>query len=196
MAFIIEGRTFTPAPEGCWDAVLVDLTPKKLVDTPWGKKQVFFLVWELSCKRDDGKPFIVRQRYTPSLDSKSNLRKHLVTWRGRDFTSDEIRRFDLEKVLGAPCQLVVTHTEKEGTMYANVQAVLKAGPNKLKPSGSYIRVQDREDFDPSEYAPTKQEAGSPAANQQPPKMGKCELCQKEIPADHKICEACSETVPF
>lgn len=201
MAYIIESnsRNFQPAPEGCWDAVCVDLTPKKLVDTPWGKKFCFFVVWEINSKREDGNPFIVRQRYTPTLDPKSNLRKHLITWRGRDFTPDEAKRFDLEKVLHAPCQVVVTHVEKEGNVYANVTAVLKAGPNKLKPSGSYVRVQDREDFDPTEYA--KPEDSAPAAQHQPakqeaPKKNNCSSCGCEIGAEFTICEKCSNEIPF
>ena len=41
----------------------------------------------------DGKPFLVRRRYTASLHEKSALRKDLESWRGRAFTNVELDGF-------------------------------------------------------------------------------------------------------
>ncbi len=47
------------------------------------------------------------QRFTNSLGKKANLRKLLEGWRGKPFTDDELKSFDLQSVLGLPCSLVI-----------------------------------------------------------------------------------------
>ena len=59
-----------------------------------------------------GKPFIVSKFYTASIGEKANLRKDLVSWRGREFTEDELRGFEVKNILDKPCMVNVTHTEK------------------------------------------------------------------------------------
>jgi hypothetical protein len=101
------------------------------------------LVWELSATMADGRPFTVRKRYTASLHEKSNRHKDLKAWRGKSFSAEELKGFDIEKVLVAPCQVLVQHAEKDGQVYANVAAVMKAAGVKLAPSGHYVRQKDR-----------------------------------------------------
>lgn len=140
---IISGSSFTPAPEGVHPAVCVDVVDKGMVTGAYGTKHKLRIVWEIAELMDDGRPFTVGKTYTASLHEKSVLRKDLKSWRGREFTPEELRGFDTEKVVGAPCQLVVQHEEKNGETYANVTAVLKAGASRLSPSGGYVRVKDR-----------------------------------------------------
>lgn len=74
---------------------------------------------------DDGttKPKVISKEFALSLFEKSDLRKTLTSWRGRDFTPEELQGFDLEKILGAPCLLnVVEQTNGERT-YHNVGSV-------------------------------------------------------------------------
>lgn len=59
-----------------------------------------------------GQPFIVGKWYTASIGEKANLRKDLVNWRGREFTDDELKGFDIKKLLGVPCLLSLTPNEK------------------------------------------------------------------------------------
>ncbi len=59
-----------------------------------------------------GKPFTVAKWYTASIGEKANLRKDLVNWRGRDFTEDELRGFEVKKLLGVPCMLSLTPNDK------------------------------------------------------------------------------------
>jgi hypothetical protein len=143
VAFIIKkGTDFIPAPEGFHHAVCVDVIDLGMVNTGFGPKHKMRVVWEIEPTMPDGKRFTVRKQYTVSLHEKSSLRKDLRAWRTRDFTSEELDGFDVEKVIGAPCQLLITHAEKEGTLYANVAAVHKAA-KKLAPSGQYVRQRDR-----------------------------------------------------
>ena len=55
-------------------------------------------------------PRAISQDYTISLDKKSNLRKVLDSWRGKPFTPEELKGFDLKNILGAPCLLNLAHS--------------------------------------------------------------------------------------
>lgn len=146
---IKEGGNFKPCPEGVHNAVCVDIVELPNVATQWGNKDMIRLVWETDQAMDDGRPFLVSQRYTPSLNSKANLRKHLKSWRGKDFTAEELAGFDIEKLIGASCQVVVEQNEgKDGNTYANLTAIIKAKDNnKLKATGNYVRMKDRPEKD-------------------------------------------------
>ncbi len=143
MPIVISGSDFTPAPEGVFAAICVDVVDLGIVDGTYGKKHMIKLVWEIDAKMEDGRPFIVQRRYTASMNEKSSLAKDLKSWRGRPFSPEELKSFDIEKVLGAPCQLVVSHSEKEGAIYANVQTIVRAGDKKLTATGKYVRAKDR-----------------------------------------------------
>lgn len=80
-------------------------------------KRQFILTWELSnelMSRGDlaGQPFVVSKFYTASLSEKSNLRKDLVSWRGREFSADELSGFDPRNILDKPCMVQII--DKEG----------------------------------------------------------------------------------
>jgi hypothetical protein len=71
--------------------------------------------WELPTETktfDDKKgpqPLAISQEYTLSMNEKSNLRKMLASWRGKDFTEEEAKAFDITKLLGKPCMLNIIH---------------------------------------------------------------------------------------
>jgi hypothetical protein len=137
---------FTPAPEGLHQAVCVDVVELGLVKTPWGEKEKVEIVWQLDAENDEtGKRFEVRKWYGLSLHEKANLRKDLECWRGRKFTKDELTGFDLEKLIGANCQLQVIHNiTDEGKTFANVQAIVPHNNKvpKIVPL-DYTRRKDR-----------------------------------------------------
>lgn len=71
--------------------------------------------WELPTelkifKQEHGEqPLVISQEYTLSMHEKSNLRKMLASWRGKDFTEEEAKCFDITKLLGKPCLLNIIH---------------------------------------------------------------------------------------
>jgi hypothetical protein len=138
---------FTPAPEGLHQAVCVDVHDLGLKTTPWGDKHKVLIVWQLDAiDPETHKRFQVRKQYTLSLSDKANLRKDLECWRGRKFTNDELQGFDVEKLLGANCQLQVAHNlSDDGKVYANVQTLVpyntKLGPKIA--AESYTRLKDK-----------------------------------------------------
>lgn len=135
---------YTPAPEGLHVAVCVDVVDLGIVEGAFGAKHQIELWWQLDARQaDTGDRCTVRKRYTASLHEKSSLAKDLVLWRGRPFSPEERRGFDLERLIGACCQLQVVHAVKDdGRTFANVAAVFSAGGKKLQ-AEAYVRVQDR-----------------------------------------------------
>ena len=69
-------------------------------------------------------PMVISQEFTLSMHEKANLRKFLESWRGKGFTEDEAKEFDITKLLGIPCMINIIHKEaKNGNIYANISNV-------------------------------------------------------------------------
>ena len=147
-----SGGDFTPHPEtdGTVQAVIVDVTPLKKMQSQFGEREVFRLVYETEMEdaENENRRFCVWSRpYTPTLNPKSNFRKDLKKILGRDLTpTEESEGFDTDILIGRGVSLIVQHEEgNNGNTYAVISFV---GPDKgespLKPSGAYTRVKDRE----------------------------------------------------
>lgn len=83
-----------------------------------GEKKILHKVrigWELPTElrvfsEEKGEqPLVIDKEYTLSMNEKANLRKDLKSWRGKDFTEEEARSFDITKLIGAPCMLNIIH---------------------------------------------------------------------------------------
>jgi len=92
------------------------------------------ILWELvDCKitiEKDGVtqelPRAVSRRYTLSLAENATLRKHVELWSGKQLTQVELAGFDLESLLGLPCQVQIINNESNGRTYANVANIVQA----------------------------------------------------------------------
>ncbi len=130
-----NGRSFVPVPEGmhlarCYR--IVDLGTQQY-DQIGGIKHVhkIEISFEVHGEDDsgkplrtsDGKPMSISQRYTLSLNEKSNLRKDLASWRGRDFTPEEQRGFELKNVLGHWAMITAVKRESDGKEYTNISNI-------------------------------------------------------------------------
>lgn len=124
------GGDFKPIPEGNYIATCVrvidlgtQMTTFKGTDSLKRKVLIAWEVPEVQVEWEgETQPALVMSSYTASLHDKANLRQHLEAWRGRRFTDDELRGFDLKNVLGKGCQIQVLHSE-DGA-YANVKAIM------------------------------------------------------------------------
>lgn len=138
---------FTPCPEGLHHAVCVDVIDLGVLQTTWGDKHKVRIVWQIEEENQEThRRFDARKQYNLSLHEKATLRKDLESWRGRKFTDQELKGFDLEKLIGVNCQVQVVHDiSDDGTIYANVQAVVPPPKNtvRLVPSKDYVRQKDR-----------------------------------------------------
>lgn len=112
--------------------------------------------WELFGEAEDGSPLTVvidgkempmtiSKSYTVSLHEKASLRKDLAAWRGKDFTDEEAKAFDVSKLLGAYCMVNCTQSETNGKTYTNV-AGLTPLPGALK-NAKPAAVHDYVKFD-------------------------------------------------
>ena len=98
----------------------------------------------------DGRPFAMFKNYTMSWSEKATLRGDLQSWRGKPFTQEELRRFDLKTVLGAYCMLnVIERAGNDGKMYVNVAGVSPV-PAMIKQAGLPPAVNKNEIFNLSE----------------------------------------------
>ena len=66
-------------------------------------------------------------------------------WLGRELTAAELDEFDTETLVGRTAQLVITHSEQNGTVFANIVACTPLRNGTIKASGKYVRVKDREE---------------------------------------------------
>ncbi len=124
-------------PEDVYPAVcsmLVDLGDQ--YSEKFGRTSRKILIgWELPTEKlDNGEPRRLSNTYTASLNAKGNLRKDLISWRGRDFTPDELKAFDLRNVVGVPCMISVIHkVGQDGTKRAVIGGVMKL-PKGMAPA--------------------------------------------------------------
>lgn len=130
MSLVISGSNtdFKPAPAGTHIARCVSMVDLGMQEVIYSgqisvKRQVY-LGFELSNEfMEDGRPFFIGRRYTASLNNKAALRKDLEAWRGRRFNDEDLQGFNITAVVGHPCMVTVSHTEKEDRTYANIAGV-------------------------------------------------------------------------
>lgn len=164
MSFIVEDRggNFERCPPGmhlarCYR--IIDLGTQKSEYMGQVKYlHKIMLGWEIHgtndsgapLKMNDGRPFAIFKNYTLSWSDKANLRLDLQSWRGKPFTQEEMRRFDLKNILGAWCMLnVIERPGNDGKIYTNVNGVTPV-PAMIKQSGLPAAVNANEIFNLSE----------------------------------------------
>jgi hypothetical protein len=84
-----------------------------------------------------GKPFASSVTLKQSLHPSSKMRKLLKSWRGRDFTKEEVNAFAPKKLLGVPCRLTLV-ASPDG-QYVNIDSIAPLGksekcPKQVNPS--------------------------------------------------------------
>lgn len=163
-----KSQTFENHPEFTGPAVCVDCTPPKRVETSFGPRDQFKLVFETGCLRQDGSPFLVwSSGFTPSLHEKASLSKFLRQWFGRPLTKAEEDEFDTENLVGRPAVVTIVHNEgRDGQTYSNIALIQSDKSGKpLAPSGKYVRVKDRPAKDnDAQYSRAEQPANGTGAN--------------------------------
>lgn len=86
-------------------------------------------------KMDDGQPMVISKTYTLSLGEKASLRADLASWRGRDFTQEELRGFSLENLLDKWAMIsVIRATGGNGKEYSNISGIMPV-PKKVRDAG-------------------------------------------------------------
>lgn len=138
MAIIAEstgGSNYEPVEAGtyaarCYSMVYLGTLDEKFQGQEKTQKKVrltFELPTELKVfKEEKGEqPCVLSKDFTLSMHEKSGLRKFLQNWRGKAFTEDEAKKFDITVLLGKPCMLSVIHktSAANGKTYAEIAGV-------------------------------------------------------------------------
>jgi hypothetical protein len=151
MAIIAKynAREFVPLAAGSHSAVCTMVVTLGLQGSgKYGAREQVYLRWQVPGElvtwtdeqgEEQTRPAAIGRFYNNTLSPKSALRKDLETWRGRSFSEEEARTFDLETLLGKACLLGVVHKQEGENTYANV-ATISAPPKgaKPKPDGELV----------------------------------------------------------
>lgn len=159
MSFVVEsGGNFERCPTGnilgrCYR--IIDLGTQKSEYMGQVKYlHKIMLGWEVFPSDDDGKvsymndgrPFSIFKNYTLSWSDKANLRLDLQSWRGKPFSQEELRRFDLNNVMSKWCQLnIIERQGQNGNTYSNVDSIAPV-PTAQKQVGFPDAVNNNELF--------------------------------------------------
>jgi len=116
-----------PCPEGRHPLVCVDIfrvDPEEAtydgVTKLYEKVMFVFQAFPESEERDSkGNPFQVERKFTWSLAPQGLLRPFLEHWRGRDFSEEEAKRFDVSKCKGVSAWGTIVHN----TRFVNIQDI-------------------------------------------------------------------------
>lgn len=129
-----------------------------------GEKKVLNKVrigWELPTElrvfsRDKGEqPLVIDKEFTLSLHEKSGLRAVLKSWRGKDFTEEEAKCFDITKLIGVQCMINIIHkpSKKDPTRVYEEIAGITAVPKGIAvpPQINATFVLDYDNFDNEKF---------------------------------------------
>lgn len=131
-----KSGTHTPIPEGVYIGVCARVVDLGTTYSEMFKKfsRKVMISWELPDETididGDKLPKMISRDYTLSLSKKATLRQHLEAWRGKKFTDEELKGFDLVNVMGAGCQLQIVHNDNG---WENVAAIMSLPKGVKKP---------------------------------------------------------------
>ena len=139
--------TFKPVPEGthlarCYR--IVDLGTQESTYLGQVKTQRKVMI-QFEVHGDDengfalitraGEPMSISKNYTLSIGEKSRLRQDLASWRGKAFTPEELKGFELKNLLGVWGMISVIKTPgADGKEYSNINAITPV-PAVVKKNG-------------------------------------------------------------
>lgn len=142
-----SATSFKPVPSGthlarCYR--IIDLGTQRVVGTFGEKSQPKIMVqFEVHSEDENGQPLLtekgeplsISKNYTLSLSENATLRKDLTSWRGKEFTSQELRGFELKNILGQWAMLSVTRAiGNNGKEYTNIIGI-SGVPSAMRKSG-------------------------------------------------------------
>lgn len=164
------GTDFKPAPAGiqfaiCTQVIDMGIQPGRGTN---GDKRKVYIRFELPEHRVEYTkngdkvtgPQTVGREFGLSISEKSHLRPFLEGWRGKGFTPDDEKGFDISSIAGKICQLGIVHKQVGDKVYANITsafgatkeqlAEIKKGSRVAKPEGAVL-VYSTDDHDASVF---------------------------------------------
>jgi hypothetical protein len=141
------GGDFKPVPEGQAVGICDMMVDLGLQDGgSFGPKHKVYIRFQVPEHRvqytdrdgvEQDKPAVIGVQFTVSLSDKSNLRPFLEGWRGKRFTGEEVREFDITTIAGKPALLNIVHEAGEGRnagkTFANIASIMPVPKGMPKP---------------------------------------------------------------
>ena len=150
-----ESGSYTPAPEGTHRAVCSGIAVLGTYDEEYQgvekKQKKIRIFYELpdETREYDGKtePTKISKEFTFSWSDKANLYKFINNWRGKPFTADELKKFNVFSVVSAPCLLTIQHKigKTSGKQYAEITSAtpMVKGMEKPVPTETFFYAVDQ-----------------------------------------------------
>lgn len=164
MPLIASRNTTPPVPVGQYAARCIDV-----FDAGWwenmegAETNKCKVVFYLGKDEETGRDLYIDLFETLSLSKKANLTKHLENWRGTPFTPEELKGFDIEKLLnkGALIQ-VASKPKQDGTPRTIIGAIMQLPKGMKAPDApaDYKRDQDRDEPMATKFPRKKQPAAA------------------------------------
>lgn len=142
MELMAKAKNSEPIPAGLHQAVCTGVYDLGTQYNEKFKKNIrkCLISWEfpeerIKIEKDEKTIDVPRElskQYTLTLSAKSGLLTDLVSWRGRPFTPEELKGFNLHQLLGVNALIQVIHTEKDGRTYANIKSITPLYKNMVK----------------------------------------------------------------
>jgi hypothetical protein len=113
----------------CYSMIHIGTVTEEVLGQPKTLNKVR-ITWELPTELrvfDQAKgeqPMVISKEFTLSMHEKANLRKDLESWRGKQFTEEQAKSFDITRLLGVPCMLNIIHkVSKTGVPYVTISNI-------------------------------------------------------------------------
>lgn len=126
----LQSTEYETAPEGTQAAICYGVILMGTMKTNFGDKRKIRLIFELHGdeRMKDGKPFSVSQDFTFSSNEKSTLRQFIESWRGRKYTTPELRELGglpISKLIGQPALVSISHTPHDEGVWVNIASIMR-----------------------------------------------------------------------
>lgn len=144
----------------CYSLAFLGTAPETIKGVTSMKKKLR-ISWELPTEKtvfkegDEPKPFAVHRILNESTSEKSDVFKILNAWTSGKVNKDTIKNFDLEKILGQPCLLNITHkisTKDSSQKFLEVTGISPVPKGmQLTPAFNPPQIFDVERFDQVQF---------------------------------------------
>jgi hypothetical protein len=96
----------------------------KTTGKPYLVRSVAYVVFAGEHDPDTGKPLYLSREFDERLSKKAAFRKFLESWRGKEYTDDELHEgIPYHKAVGRGFTVTVVHNESKGNTYANIESI-------------------------------------------------------------------------
>jgi hypothetical protein len=158
------GSSYPPMDAGTFTAICVGVVDIGTHSETWEGKELIknqlVLLFDFPSEMIDidgeQKPRCLSLKLTKSTHEQAKLRKHLIAWRGRDFTDDELNDFHLSKLLGVPVTVGVTQKTSNGKTRAIISTLGKPMKGMEPPKATrriYFDMADANSYSAIEELP-------------------------------------------